>query len=60
MDIYENLYEMLYKEVGEHYIIDCSLSSDGNNGIIEHYIDENTILYQASITFDFILQRKVS
>ena len=60
MDIYESLYEMLYKEVGEYCIIDCNLSHDGNNGIEEHYIDENTILYQASITFDFILKRKVS
>ena len=50
---------MLYKEVGEYCIIDCNLSSDGNNGIEEHYIDENTILYQASLTFNFTLQRRV-
>ena len=57
VDIYESLYEMLYKEVGEYYIIDCNLSSEDNNSIEEHYIDENTILYQASITFNFILKR---
>ena len=59
MDIYDSLYEMLYKEVGEYCIIDCNLSHDGNNGIEEHYIDENTILYQASLTFNFTLQRRV-
>lgn len=58
IDIYESLYEMLYKEVGEYCIIDCNLSHDGNNGIEEHYIDENTILYQASLTFNFTLQRR--
>lgn len=58
MDVYDSLYEMLHKEAGEYFILDCSLSSDGNNGITEHYIDENTILYQASLTFNFILQRR--
>ena len=59
MDIYESLYEMLCMEVGEYRVIDCGLSSEGNNGIEEHYIDENTILYQASLTFNFTLQRRV-
>lgn len=58
MDIYNSLYELLYKEAGEYLISDCELSSDGDNGITEHYIDENTILYQASIKFNFVLQRK--
>lgn len=58
MDIYDSLYELIYKETGEYIISDCKLNSDGNNGITEHYIDENTILYQASITFNFILQRR--
>ena len=58
MDVYDSLCEMLHKEAGEYFILDCSLSSDGNNGITEHYIDENTILYQASLTFNFILQRR--
>lgn len=57
MDIYNNLYEMIYKEAGEYTIIDCNLS-DGENGITEHYIDENTILYQAYIKFKFTLQRR--
>lgn len=60
MDIYNGLYELINKEAGEYVIVDCSLSDDGQNGVTEHYIDENTILYQASLTFDFILQRKVS
>ncbi len=59
MDIYNSLYELLYKEAGEYLISDCELSSDGDNGITEHYIDENTILYQASIKFNFVIQRKV-
>lgn len=58
MYIYNSLYELLYKEAGEYLISDCELSSDGDNGITEHYIDENTILYQASIKFNFVLQRK--
>ena len=58
MDIYNSLYELLYKEAGEYLISDCELSNDGDNGITEHYIDENTILYQASIKFNFVLQRK--
>ena len=58
-DIYNSLYELLYKEAGEYLISDCELSSDGDNGITEHYIDENTILYQASIKFNFVIQRKV-
>lgn len=58
MDIYNSLYELLYKEAGEYLISDCELSSDGDNGITEHYIDENTILYQASIKFNFVLQRR--
>lgn len=59
MDIYNSLYELLYKEAGEYFISDCELSSDGDNGITEHYIDENTILYQTSIKFNFVIQRKV-
>lgn len=58
MDIYNSLYEMLYKEAGEYVISDCNLSDDGDNGIAEHFIDENTILYQASLSFDFTLQRR--
>lgn len=58
MDIYNSLYEMIYELAGEYEITDCSLSEDGSNGIEEHYIDENTILYEASITFDFTLQRR--
>ena len=59
IDIYNNLYEMLNKKVGKYYIIDCNLNSNENNGIEEHYIDENTILYQASLTFNFTLQKGV-
>lgn len=58
MDIYNSLYEMIYEVSGDYEIIDCKLSEDGSNGIEEHYIDENTILYEGSITFDFILQRR--
>lgn len=58
MDIYNSLYELIYQEAGEYTIIDCNLSDDGENGIIEHFIDENTILYQASIKFKFTLQRR--
>lgn len=58
MDIYNSLYEMIYETAGEYEIIDCELSENDSNGIEEHYIDENTILYEASISFDFTLQRR--
>lgn len=58
-EIYNNLYEMVHMEAGEYDIIDCSLISDGSSGINEHFIDENTILYQASIPFIFVLQRRI-
>lgn len=56
MDLYNSLYELLYKEANDYIIIDCSLGD--NNEILEHYINENTILFQASINFNFVLQRK--
>lgn len=58
MDIYNSLYEMIYEAAGEYEIIDCKLSENDSNGIEEHYIDENTILYEGSISFDFTLQRR--
>ena len=58
MDIYNSLYDMLYGISGEYEIIDCELSENNSNGINEHYIDENTVLYECSISFDFTLQRR--
>lgn len=58
MEIYNSLYEMIYEISGDYEIIDCKLSENDSNGIEEHYIDENTILYEGSISFDFTLQRR--
>jgi len=58
MEIYNSLYEMIYEILGDYEIIDCKLSENDSNGIEEHYIDENTILYEGSISFDFTLQRR--
>lgn len=58
MDIYNSLYDMLYGISGEYEIIDCELSENDSNGINKYYIDENTVLYECSISFDFTLQRR--
>ena len=58
IEIYNSLYEMIYEISGDYEIIDCKLSENDSNGIEEHYIDENTILYEGSISFDFTLQRR--